>query len=58
MTRGTLPEAAPAEGALKRRFSRRMALASVSMAAAEGGDLRRWALSAPAPSACCRAFLQ
>jgi hypothetical protein len=45
MTRGTLPEATPAadeedEGALKRRFSRRMALASVSMAGG-GGDLHR-----------------
>ena len=49
MTRGTRPEATPApaeeEGALKRRFSRRMALASVSMAAEEGGDLRRCGLS-------------
>jgi hypothetical protein len=51
MTSGTLPAAALAEedadGCLERRCSRRMALASVSMAA--GGDLQRWALvSSPA----------
>jgi len=43
MTRGTLPEARAVateeeDGALDRRFSRRMALASVSMAAEEISD--------------------
>ena len=44
MTRGTLPEEETAEevedGALKRRLSRRMALASVSMAAISGEPLK------------------
>ena len=44
MTRGTLPEEETAEevedGALKRRLSRRMALASVSMAAISGEPVK------------------
>jgi len=52
MARGTLPEtraeAAEEDGALDRRFSRRMALANVSTAAEEISDV---GLSAPP---CCR----
>jgi hypothetical protein len=53
MTRGTLPEARAEEaeeegGALDRRFSRRMALASVSMAA----EISDAGLSAPPVCSC------
>jgi hypothetical protein len=57
MTRGTLPEARAEaaeeeDGALDRRFLRRVALASVSIAAKEIFDV---GLSAPPVcSACCR----